>query len=135
VSFATGFVLTIVAGAAFYVAAGDERDLICRPGYASSQRLHGTAAYRRLRDAAFARARVPVEKQCDENSSNAPNCFILDHIIPLCAKGTWSLDNLQVQSYRDAKAKDRIEGMICRSYCEGKLTLEQTQGSFHRTSP
>ena len=40
--------------------------------------------------------------------------FVKDHVKPLCAGGTDSVDNLQWQSVAEAKIKDREERRMCR---------------------
>jgi hypothetical protein len=133
ISFATGAILVLTLGAAAYTAIGDERQRICQPGFAASHRLHGEA-YRRLRDAAFARAGVPISRQCHKEDDRT-DCYILDHIIPLELAGENILDNLQVQSRILAAAKDMLENAVHHAYCEpgSSMTLEQAQSYFHRS--
>lgn len=39
--------------------------------------------------------------------------YIVDHIVPLCACGKDDPSNMQWQSYKDSKAKDRLELAQC----------------------
>lgn len=41
--------------------------------------------------------------------------YVVDHIIPLCAGGPDTPENMQWQSIEDAKKKDRLERSECRS--------------------
>lgn len=74
------------------------------------------------RDAAghIARSRTTVadfkrEHPCPATGKPSGACpgYIVDHIQPLCACGADSPTNMQWQSVRDAKAKDRIERETC----------------------
>jgi len=47
-----------------------------------------------------------VEKSCKG--------YIIDHIYPLCAGGTDTLDNLTWQELQQSKYKDRLEKELCR---------------------
>ena len=40
--------------------------------------------------------------------------YIVDHIIPLCAGGPDSIENLQWQTVEEAKEKDKLERKMCR---------------------
>src|SRR6266550_1528863 len=102
-------------GAFAAVSWGDERDRICRPGYAHAQRL-GADAWLRLRQQAFARAGVSFPARHAD--------YETDHIVPLCLGGTNDLDNLQLQPWAIARVKDVYEAETCRAYCAGKVTLD-----------
>src|SRR5271166_4035893 len=124
-SFAAGLALACSALGAVYVAGADEREYICRPGYAASQRP-SKEAWDRLRRAALDRAKIPWELRGN---------FQVDHIQPLCLGGASTLDNLQAQPWVEARAKDAREAEVCRAYCNGKLTIEAARGIFHRDYP
>jgi hypothetical protein len=114
------------------------RAKICHPGYSASLRLHGKA-YAAMRDAAFARAGIPVSQQCHEDDPR-PDCSILDHILPLelCTldiSGCNNLSNLQVQRRPDAEEKDQTENLERLRYCEGAETLPEAASHFHRSVP
>ncbi len=114
----------------YAIAQATERDRICRPGFSATIRLdHHSAEYKRLRDAAFAQARIPVSSQCHKDDLRL-DCYILDHICPLELDCPSTLDNLQVQHRAIAAAKDRIENETRRAYCAGKLTLEEARARF-----
>jgi hypothetical protein len=124
-SFAAGLILAGLAGSAI-VLSGDERDRICRPGAAQAGRP-APEAWLRLRQAVFARAGVSFAAHHAE--------YEVDHIVPRCLDGANTLDNLQLQPWPIARIKDHMEAMVCRSYCDGKLTLEEARNYFRRTSP
>lgn len=112
-----------------------ERERICRPGYAQSQRFH-FEDYARMRDAAFQRAGIPVSKQCTTeeyvNDYDA-GCYVVDHIIPLEIGGSNDLANIQIQPKSEAKSKDLIENRARKDYCAGRIGLSTAQGYFTRT--
>ena len=62
---------------------------------------------------------VPAEFQklhpCPANGKSAGPCpgYIKDHIKPLCAGGTDSVENMQWQTVAEAKAKDKLEVRQC----------------------
>lgn len=47
--------------------------------------------------------------------------WIKDHITPLCAGGSDSVDNLQWQTVEDAKKKDAEEKRLCRLKYKGLI--------------
>jgi len=131
VSFVAGLSLMGVAATAIVVA-DDGR------GYTPTPRLHGKA-YERMRDAAFARAHIEVWRQCHEGANqavyNTDPCYILDHIVPLCAGGKNEPDNLQVQTYAMSLVKNELERETCRELRDGKITPAQARSRFHRSVP
>lgn len=132
--------INVISTAAY----ADDRSMICIRGHSQTLRLHGHE-YTALRNAAFARAGVPVSLQCHENkavglsSKIFDKCYILDHIIPLelClnADDCNRLDNIQVQTKADAVAKDRIENRERYRYCRSDETREQAISRFTRSAP
>ena len=117
--------------------ASGERAEICVRGHSETLRLQ-RGAYYRLRDAAFDRAGMPTSMQCHEGDSR-PDCFILDHIIPLelclAADNCNRLDNIQIQARVEAEAKDRIENEERYRFCRGEETRAQAIAHFKRTVP
>jgi 5-methylcytosine-specific restriction endonuclease McrA len=53
--------------------------------------------------------------------------FEVDHKIPLCLGGTNDYENLQPLDKKEARAKARIDGHLCREVCRGNLTLEEAR--------
>ncbi|HNC78525.1 MAG TPA: HNH endonuclease signature motif containing protein [Rhodocyclaceae bacterium] len=55
---------------------------------------------------------------CPSTGRTAGACpgYVKDHVIPLCACGSDSVANLQWQTVKDAKEKDRLE----RAQCAGR---------------
>ena len=125
----------IAAGAmsgTIFSAWGGEHERICQPGYAKSERLP-YREYVPIRDEAFRRAGISVDRQCKASGENRASCFVLDHIAPLCLGGTWGPDNLQVQPRQEAENKDILEVATCRAYCRGDLSLKDALKRFGRT--
>jgi hypothetical protein len=46
-------------------------------------------------------------------SNRLPSGYVVDHIIPLCACGSDTRDNMQLQTIGDAKKKDVVEKRAC----------------------
>jgi|SRR3569623_364035 len=44
--------------------------------------------------------------------------YVIDHIVPLCAGGPDSIENLQWQIAEEAKEKDKLERALCRELAE-----------------
>lgn len=40
--------------------------------------------------------------------------YVVDHVIPLCAGGPDTIENLQWQTVAEAKEKDKLERKLCR---------------------
>ncbi len=145
ISFAVGLSLVGVVGAAVVLSA-DERDAICKPGFAAGGRPSPNA-WLKLRQEAFEAAGV--------NFAAHHHDYEVDHIIPRCLDGPNTLDNLQLQHCtrwekltdgRDgprcmegpAYDKDvKLEIPICRAYCAkgSRMTLEQARSYFKRDAP
>jgi hypothetical protein len=117
----------------------DDRAEICVRGHSQTLRLPDQEYYA-LRDAAFARAGIPVSMQCNKHNP-PPGCYILDHIVPLelcrAADNCNRLDNIQIQTWSAADAKDRIEDEERWRYCHGEETREQAIANpvFKRSVP
>lgn len=64
----------------------------------------------------MAKKRFKLANPCPANGRTHGKCggYIMDHIIPLCANGSDTADNLQWQTIKAAKQKDRLERMLCR---------------------
>jgi hypothetical protein len=110
---------------------------ICDRGHSATLRLPEREYYA-LRDAAFARAGLPTSMQCHKDDSR-PDCFILDHIVPLelctAADDCNRLDNIQIQTKDGAAAKDRIENEERARFCRGEETREEAVSHFTRSVP
>jgi hypothetical protein len=54
---------------------------------------------------------------CPSTGRAAGACrgYVKDHIIPLCAGGADSVENMQWQTTTEAKLKDRAERKMCRA--------------------
>lgn len=52
---------------------------------------------------------------CPSTGQKTKRCpgYIVDHIIPLCADGPDTLDNLQYQTLEQSKIKDKWERKLC----------------------
>lgn len=99
----------------------DSRSTLCAPGYARSIRPSAEASHE-LKLGLLAERGLPA---------SAARRFELDHVVPLCLGGTSTRENLQLQEWPNAEAKDAREAEACRAYCAGTLTLEQARGLFH----
>lgn len=89
---------------------------ICAPGYARSHRpSHWYAATVKL-VMAF---------------PDSPARYELDHQVPLCLGGAgWSLANLQLQPWDEARRKDAAERAACKRVCERGYPLAAEQWYF-----
>lgn len=128
----------VVLSGWIWTASDGERERICHPGYAKSQRLP-FHEYVLTRNQAFRRAGIPLDRQCKHHQDNGSStgeehgeCYVLDHIVPLCLGGTNSLDNLQVQPRQDAEDKDVVEVETCRAYCRHAISHEDAVKRFGR---
>jgi hypothetical protein len=118
-SFVAGLALV---GVSLGVVWGDERDQLCRPGYATS-----------VRPSLEVSQRLKLALCSQHHIADCHHGWILDHIIPLELGGDPVADsNLQLQTFAAAHAKDLVENETRRQYCAGKITLEQAQSRFHR---
>jgi hypothetical protein len=124
-SFAAGFIAVALLGSAV-VLSDDERTRICRPGAAAAGRP-SSDAWLKLRQQVFERAGVSFPAHHAD--------FEVYHRIPRCLDGPNTLDNLQLQPWPEARAKDLREAEVCRAYCAGKLTLETARSMFERDKP
>jgi len=72
-------------------------------------------AIARSRDVArsFRRAN-PCPDGPDKGSKTRCAGYVLDHVVPLCAGGSDTVDNLMWQTKADGAAKDRAEVALCR---------------------
>lgn len=105
-------------------ASSDEREQICRPGYARAQRPPEATTEAIKRN--MCRAQHPGDRWCLAEHE-------LDHIVPLCLGGDpLSPSNLQLQPWSLARVKDDYEVLTCREYCAGKIELPEARGRFHR---
>jgi hypothetical protein len=120
-SFIAGLALV---GAAAGVVWGDERDVLCRPGYAASVRP------------AVSISQYLKRQLCEQQGISADDCrfaYRLDHIIPLELGGEpIAASNLQLQTVAAAHAKDLHENEAHREYCEGKIELPEAQAKASR---
>lgn len=66
---------------------------------------------------AAAKAEFKRQSPCPATGQPRGACpgWIVDHIVPLCAGGADTPENMQWQTVEDAKAKDRIELSTCRA--------------------
>lgn len=114
-----------------------DRAVICTHGHSATLRLP-KAMYYKLRDAAFARAGIPTHLQCRGDADPRPDCYILDHVIPLelclASDDCNRLDNVQVQTRAAAKEKDQVENAERRRYCYGEETRPGAASHFSRTT-
>jgi hypothetical protein len=86
-------------------------DVICRMGYAATQRLArriGLAGYAEVRNEVFMRYSVPYARR---------KAYQIDDRVPLCLGGRQSLGNLWPQPWGEARVKDKIEAQACRAAC------------------
>ncbi len=120
-SFAAGAIAIVAASA--IVLSGDERDRICRPGAAQAGRP-SPEAWLKLRQEIFLKAGVSFPAHHAD--------YEVDHIVPRCLDGPNTLDNLQLQLWRRARVKDIEEAEVCRTYCAGKITIEEARAKFRR---
>jgi hypothetical protein len=122
---------TLLAGAALTCAAfgvlyADERDTICVPGYAAARRPSITWSQGVKRFMCAVR-----EFDGGPDASLCMKAYELDHIVPLCLGGDPEApDNLQLQPWPEARAKDKLEAATCRAYCRGEITLEDARALF-----
>jgi hypothetical protein len=96
---------------------------VCRPGYAASVR-HVSASRKR---AVFAAYGIPGRRH--------GNRFEVDHLISLELGGSNAIENLwpEAASPRPGfREKDRLENLLHRRVCAGKLTLRRAQRIISR---
>ena len=64
-----------------------------------------------------ARAEFHRSTPCPATGKSRGACpgYVVDHIVPLCAGGADSPDNMQWQTVHEAKLKDRDELALCRA--------------------
>lgn len=57
------------------------------------------------------------ETPCPSTGARRGGCpgYVIDHVAPICAGGLDHPSNMQWQTIRDAKAKDREEVRTCRA--------------------
>lgn len=134
ISLMVGFAVVAVFST-HIVASDSERDRICHSGFSKTLRLPQEQYYR-VRDTAFHLANVPIEQQCHRGDTIS-NCYVLDHITPLSLDppNPNSQNNLQVQTYLDSMAKDRVEKMVTKWYCMGMISQEKAWSYFARSVP
>lgn len=97
---------------------------ICRPGYSTAQRHTQPPSYYAHQKRILARA-----------AGVSPKGWVLDHRLPLELGGRPDAPNLQLQTVRDAKAKDRVEGRLHRLTCRGLIDLRAAQAEIWRWMP
>lgn len=91
---------------------------VCMPGYASSVRPRGYE-WREIKNALYLRAGVPRGRRFG---------LVSDHIVPLELGGAPSnMENLWLQPYGDAHAKDRVENTLHILVCDGRMSLTEAQ--------
>lgn len=91
---------------------------VCVPGYARRTRNVPTSEKKKV----FARYGVKWK----------PGAYEVEHFIPLCMGGTNGLANLWPAPKKDARAKARVDGFLCREICAGRLTLEEARAREYR---
>lgn len=59
---------------------------------------------------------------CPANGNTKGPCpgYVIDHVIPLCANGPDTPENMQWQTIAEAREKDRIEVAKCRAKKKGE---------------
>ncbi len=57
--------------------------------------------------------------------------YELDHFVSLCLGGSNSNINLWPQPTPEFRMKDKIEWILCRQVCEGKMTLKEAQKAIY----
>lgn len=118
-SFAVG--LIAVALVAYAVLGQDERDRICRRGFAASIRPPYEVTEQIKKEMMRAQG-IPMSEI---------RYYRLDHIIPLELAGPpLEPANLQLQIVTDAAIKDHLEDQTRRDYCAGRITLPEARGRF-----
>jgi hypothetical protein len=121
VSFIAGTALVAVAASAALSGEtpSEQRDRICKPGFAAAGRP-SKAQWEQLRRLVYNQAGIPYDHTSGE----------VDHVVPRCLDGPNTLDNLQFQDWNTARIKDKLEIQTCREYCAGYLTLDAAQARF-----
>lgn len=90
---------------------------VCTPGYASRVRPRGEA-WRTLKRALYARY----------GFARGHYGYVADHIVPLELGGApTDLQNLWLEPYDDAHAKDRVENELHILVCDGRMPLRDAQ--------
>jgi hypothetical protein len=74
----------------------------------------GAAEAKTQRSAAVAREFQRLHP-CPATGSLRGACpgYVRDHVVPLCAGGADAVGNMQWQTVKDGKAKDRVERRMC----------------------
>lgn len=64
-----------------------------------------------------AKAAFQREHPCPSTSAQRGKCpgYVIDHITPLCAHGPDDPSNMQWQTIKEAKIKDREERKMCKA--------------------
>ena len=127
---------------------GDERDRICRPGFARSirppeavtERIKAKKAYYLCThwEDAPADLRTVILVNTEQGASCVEAVMRsteLDHICPLCMGCPSTEENFQLQPWNAARKKDELEKETCISYCDGEIEYPEAVGRFHREYP
>lgn len=100
------------------------RQTVCKPGWAASVRPSSSYSTR-VKRANLDAFGIPRSQSRD---------YELDHIVPLSVGGCpRCLSNLALQPWvgkYGAHRKDRVENMVRRSVCSGRMTLDEGQDIF-----
>lgn len=100
-----------------------DKDVVCKPGYASSVRPRGEQ-WRELKDRVYTEYGMPVGSRYGH---------AVDHLIPLEAGGApTDLRNLWPQPYDESKKKDVVEDELHALVCDGRMPLTQAQARIAR---
>ena len=89
---------------------------VCVPGYSRSHRMPESESQ------AIKRSMLPPDGRMGD--------YELDHIVPICLGGSNDRNNLQLQPWSEARAKDDLEVAACRAVCQGRLPLAEARTWF-----